>query len=344
LLETAPFVSIIVATHDRPIELAAALRSLLSLAYSRYEIIVVDNAPSTTATAKLIQSLATGRIDVRYLREDCAGLAIAHNRGFLEATAPIVAFTDDDVVVDKHWLTEIVRGFRVSDRVACVTGLILPSELETPAQAWIEQFGGFARGFAPRIFDRSSGSGPLYPYTAGRFGSGASMAYKTAVLRRLGGFDSALGAGTPALGGDDLAAFFQIIMAGYQLVYQPSALLYHQHRRDYAGLCRQAYGYGVGLTAYLMKTLLDKPRRVFDFAIRIPAGVAYAFSPHSPKNQKRQADYPAELTRLEQRGMLHGPLAYLRSRWRTRHLRYQFELATLEDRRAARRDPLAETR
>jgi GT2 family glycosyltransferase len=317
---------------------------LLSLAYPRYEIIVVDSAPGTTATAELIQSLAADHSNVRYVREDCAGLAIAHNRGLLEVTAPFVAFTDDDVRVDPHWLTEIVRGFRVSDRVACVTGLILPSELETQAQAWFEQFGGFTRGFTLRVFDRSNQSGPLYPYTTGRFGSGASMAFRTAMLCRLGGFDSALGAGTLALGGDDLAAFFQIVMAGYQLVYQPAALLYHYHRRDYARLRRQIYGYGVGLTAYLMKALLDKPGRFFDFAIRIPAGLAYALSPSSSKNQKRQADYPADLTRLERRGMLYGPLAYLRSRWRTRHLRYQFELATLEDRRTTRRDPLTEAR
>jgi GT2 family glycosyltransferase len=344
LLETAPFVSIIVATHDRPSELAAALQSLLALAYTRYEIIVVDNAPSTNATAELIQSLATSRIDVRYVREDCAGLAIAHNRGLLEVTAPIVAFTDDDVRADPHWLTEIVRGFRISDQVACVTGLVLPSELETQAQAWFEQFGGFTKGFTLRVFDRSNQSGPLYPYTAGRFGSGASMAFRTAMLCRLGGFDSALGAGTLALGGDDLAAFFQIVMSGYQLVYQPAALLYHCHRREYAKLRRQINGYGVGLTAYLTKALLDKPGRLFDFATRIPAGLAYTLGPRSPKNQKRQADYPADLTRLERRGMLYGPLAYLRSRWRTRHLRYQFELATFEDRHAALRDPLTETR
>jgi GT2 family glycosyltransferase len=344
LLETAPFVSIIVATHDRPIELAAALQPLLSLAYPHYEIIVVDNAPSTTATAELIQSLKVSHIDVRYVREDCPGLAIAHNRGLLEVAAPIVAFTDDDVLVDQHWLTEIVRGFAWSDRVACVTGMILPAELETPAQAWIEQFGGFTKGFAPRLFDRSHPAESLFPYTAGRFGSGASMAFKTAVLRRLGGFDSALGAGTLALGGDDLAAFFQIITEGYQLAYQPAALLYHRHRRDYAGLRRQAYGYGAGLTAYLMKTLLDQPKRVFDFALRFPMGVTYALSSRSPKNQKRQTDYPVDLTRLERRGMVYGPLAYLRSRWRTRHLRYQFELATQDDQHPAWRDPLTEIR
>jgi hypothetical protein len=94
----------------------------------------------------------------------------------------------------------------------------------------------------------------------------------------------------------------------------------------------------------LMKTLLDRPTRIFDFALRFPMGVTYALSPRSSKNQKRRADYPVDLTRLERRGMMYGPLAYLRSRWRTRHLRYQFELATQEDQRPAWHDPLVETR
>ncbi len=332
VLAVAPFVSIVVATRDRPADLAAALRSLDALDYPHYEIIVVDNAPGTTATAELVQHWPIGRGRIRYIREDEPGLAIAHNRGLLAVTAPIVAFTDDDVIVDRHWLTELVRGFSAADRVACVTGLILPAELETPAQAWLEQFGGFTKGFTPQVFDldRHRPPGPLYPYTAGRFGSGASMAFKTAVLRKLGGFDAALGAGTLALGGDDLAAFFQIVSAGYQLVYQPSALLYHRHRRDYAGLARQAYGYGAGLTAYLMKTLVDKPGRLLDLTRRLPAGVAYTFGPRSPKNRHKKADYPAELTRLEWRGMLAGPVAYLRSRWRTRRVRAQFKLTALD--------------
>lgn len=330
LLAAAPFVSVIVATHDRPSELAAALKALLAQDYPHYEIIVVDNAPSTSATAELIQHGAFDR-RVRYVREDAPGLAIAHNRGLLEVNAPFVAFTDDDVQVDRHWLTELVRGFSAAERVACVTGLILPAELETPAQTWLEQFGGFTKGFAPRVFDLTEHrlDSPLYPYTAGRFGSGASMAFRTDVLRQLGGFDSALGAGTLALGGDDLAAFFQIVSAGYQVVYQPSALLYHRHRRDYAGLRRQAYGYGVGLGAYLTQTLFEQPGRLVDFIARLPAGLAYTLSPRSPKNRQKLADYPAELTWLERRGLLMGPLAYLRSRWRTRRRRSQFESAGL---------------
>ena len=58
-------------------------------------------------------------------------------------------------------------------------------ELETEAQAWIEQFGGFSKGFARHTFDLSTNrpKGFLYPYTAGMFGSGANMTFKTSALR-----------------------------------------------------------------------------------------------------------------------------------------------------------------
>jgi hypothetical protein len=198
--------------------------------------------------------------------------------------------------------------------------MILPAELETQPQEWIEEFGGFAKGLAPRIFDLDGHRPrhPLYPYTAGMFGSGASMAFKTAVLREMGGFDPALGAGSKGVGGDDLAAFFDVIASGHQLVYQPSAILHHWHRRDYPGLVRQAWGYGVGLTAFLTKTLMDRPSRLFELIVRLPHGVLYLFSPESPKNRRKRDDYPEELTRAERKGMLYGPLAYLRSRRQAR--------------------------
>lgn len=316
LLAGAPRVAVIVATHDRTASLAACLRSLLALDYPDYEVIVVDNAPSTPRTAGFIHHTYSGSTRVRYVREDRPGLACAHNRGLEEVTAPIVAFTDDDVVVDRHWLAELIRGFSAGEHVACVTGMIFPRELRTPSQVWIERSIGLSKGFTRRVFDLTENRprNPLYPYAAGMFGSGANMAFRTPALRAIGGFDPLLGAGSTARGGDDLAAFFDVVTAGYTLVYEPAALVYHEHRREYGGLRAQMYGYGVGLTAFLTRSLVERPGRLPDVAGRIPHGLAYAFGARSPKNARRPADYPRELTSIERRGMLHGPFAYMRGR------------------------------
>jgi GT2 family glycosyltransferase len=316
LLAHAPFVSVIVPTRDRPEHLVACLRSLAALAYPRYEVIVVDNAPRRPTTRDLVEQVRGGAPRVRYLREDRPGKSWAHNRGLREARGEIVAFTDDDVVVDPHWLTGLVRGFAATEGVACVTGLTLPRELETPAQVWFEQFGGFDKGFARRVFDLAEHRppDPLYPYTIGSFGAGNNVAFRTAALAAIGGFDPALGPGTPARAGEDLALYFQLLARGDRLVYEPTALVRHLHRRDYAGLRSQVYGYGTGLSACLTKCLTEQPRLLPDFAARVPRGLVHLLSPRSAKNRKKRADFPRELTALERRGMLYGPVAYLRGR------------------------------
>ena len=316
-LTNAPFVSVVVSTHNRPEQLTSCLKSIMSLYYPQYEVIVVDHTPSTDATANLVQRLSHGAPYIRYVREDRQGLSLARNCGMRVARGEILAFTDDDVVVDAYWLVELVKAFSSGDNVACVTSLVLPMELETQAQAWFEEFGGFNKGFTRRIFDRTASHGdtPLHPYAAGHFGTGAGMAFRAAFLRSIGGFDPALGKGSILIGGEDLAAFLQVILRGYQLVYEPASLLYHPSRRDYAGLRKQIYSYGIGPIAVLTKTVLENPLLLFHLIAKVPYGLFFILSSRSPKNRKKSKDYPKELTTLERKGMLYGPFAYVRN-WR----------------------------
>jgi hypothetical protein len=146
------------------------------------------------------------------------------------------------------------------------------------------------------------------------------MAFSTAVLHEMGGFDPALGAGTGARGGDDLAAFFEVLLRGHRLVYEPAAMVRHSHLRESAALRRQVYGYGVGLTAYLTKCFIDRPALLAPAARQLPRAAAHVFSPESAKNARRPADYPSQLARLELLGMLAGPWAYAGSRRRARRV------------------------
>jgi GT2 family glycosyltransferase len=252
---------------------------------------------------------------IRYVREDHPGLSWARNCGMMAAKGEILAFTDDDMIIDSYWLLELVRGFSRTDDVACVTGLILPVELETPAQFWFEEFGGYSKGYTRRIFDLKENhpKTPLYPYTTGSFGSGGNMAFTATFLRRVGGFACTLGTGTPARGAEDITAFFQVITKGYKLIYVPAAVAYHLHLRDYICLRKQIYNYGIGLTVYIMKNLFDNPFLLFDLATKIPYGFFFILSNHSPKNSKKSIHYPKELTILELQGMLYGPFAYIKS-------------------------------
>lgn len=308
-------ISVVVATCDRPWDLSHCLHSLLAQTHTPERIVVVDDAPGGAETPAAVANWSR-RAPVVYVEGEGRGLAAAHNRGMLEVETELVAFTDDDVIAHEAWLERIVAAFGLADGVGCVTGMILPREIETREQLWLEGYAGFNKGFKRRIFDLDGHrpEDPLFPFTAGTLGSGANMAFSTAVLREMGGFDPALGAGTRARGGDDLSAFFEVLQGGHRIVYEPAAIVHHRHARDYEALRRQVFGYGVGLTAYLTKCLLDRPRLLPWVARRLPRAVAHVVRPTSPKNARLARDYPPALTRLERLGMLAGPVAYVASR------------------------------
>ncbi|HEX7135616.1 MAG TPA: glycosyltransferase [Iamia sp.] len=306
--------TVAIATRDRPEALGRALASVRASAAPPARIVVVDNAPSDDASARLVASLAATDPRIVYVREDRPGLARAHNAALPHVTTPHVAFTDDDVVVDPWWTARLEAAFAAADDVACVTGLIFPAELRTPEQWWIERAAGFAKGFERRIVDPAveAGRDPLFPYAAGTYGSGANMAFATDALRALGGFDDALGAGSGSLGGDDLAAIHAVLAAGHRLVYEPAAIVFHHHHRDYDALRRQVYGYGAGLTAYLTSLVVARPVTALHMVRRAAGGARHALAPSSPRNSRRPSTH-RELARVERAGMLSGPWRYVRT-------------------------------
>ncbi len=321
-LADPPSMTVVIATRDRTSSLMRCLSSAAGLDYPHFDVVVVDSAPTDNSTQLAIDRLRgrLGDVPLRYVREPRPGLAMAHRRGLAVATGRWVAITDDDVVIDDNWLAAIAEGASWDPSIACVTGLILPAELVSSAQALLERHGGFARGFVPRLYDqaRHRPDDPLFPLTAGRMGSGANMAFRRDALVAAGGFDSWLGAGTPARGGDDLAAFLRVLRAGHTLAYQPGAIVWHHHRREYAGLRRQLRHYGVGLGAYLTDAIMREPRLGLRLLRHSLLAGRHMLSGESPKNASKGDDFPRELERAERLGILLGPLAYARSRFRYR--------------------------
>jgi glycosyltransferase involved in cell wall biosynthesis len=317
-LATEPRITVVIATRDRTESLLRCMASLSGLNYRAFDVVVVDSAPASDLTARALAGRQDWPFALRYLRAPRPGLALAHNEALPAVTGEIVAFTDDDVEVDAEWLSALAEAFTETG-AACVTGLILPAELETRAQLLVEQAGGFGRGFTRRTFTRDMPEPePLFPFTAGRLGSGANMAFRTGWLLSHGAFDPATGAGTPARGGDDLVAFLRTIVDGGMLVYEPAAVVRHWHRPDYQGMRRQAFGYGVGLGAYLTAAIWRKPALLAAMVRRAGPAAVHMLGSNSAKNADRSTSFPRGLVWRELAGVLAGPLGYARSRWRYR--------------------------
>ncbi|KAA9153176.1 glycosyltransferase [Amycolatopsis acidicola] len=307
-----PTVSVVIATAGRAEEVRRCAGSVLAGDYPVLEILLVDNRPGGPESLRLKEFAGTDS-RLRYVAEPRAGVSFARNRGAGEARGEIVAFTDDDAVPDPHWLSGLAREFADPD-VGCVTGLVLPLSLDTPAQQWFEDWGGFGKGFhRTRFTAADEGRSALYPFAAGLFGSGNNMAWRATGYRALGGCDPLLGPGTPTASGEDLELFIRHVRGGGVLVYTPDAVVRHEHRREVGELAGQLHGYGVGLFALFAVYIGRRPGELFPILRRLRGGFAHLLSRDSARNAGRGADFPAVLARAELRGLLAGPFRLLKA-------------------------------
>jgi glycosyltransferase involved in cell wall biosynthesis len=312
-----PPISVAVCTRDRPGLLERCLRAIESLDYPSFELVVVDNAPSNDRSREVVS-----RSRARYVRENRPGLDWARNRAIAEANHDIVAFTDDDAVVDPGWLRGFASAF-ASPGVMGATGLVAPLELATQAQVLFEHvYGGMGKGMRGRLFHRD-----FLPRSrmigVHEFGVGANMAFRKVAFDLVGPFDTALDVGTPSGGGGDLDMFHRMAAAGLPLWYEPRALVWHQHRREMAALRKQLYADGKSFTVYLLKLLRtgSVPRRQV---------VRYACSTWGLWLVKRvvrgllgRDPLPLPLLWAGLQGALAGPAAYVSTYRQDRRIRVQ---------------------
>ena len=311
-------ISVVVSTKDRPESLRRVLRTLQEVQYGCFEVLVVDNAPSTEATRKCVEELAANDPRIRYLLEAHAGLSRARNAGLREARYDWVAFTDDDVLVDPWWLRGVERGIRRGEEVGCVTGLVPPASLFEPAQRYFDERISWTGSLQSRVYNlENRHDNSLYPYSAGIFGTGANFAVDRRLVELIGGFDTALGAGSLTNGGEDLDMFLRVLLAGRAIAYESSAVIWHIHRSDSDALGRQMYSYGLGLTAYLAKHMFDRSTRwqVLRQVRAVRVHMVHLMSRTGGVGQSfRRSPVHAGYIRAELRGMIAGPFAYLRAR------------------------------
>lgn len=313
----APF-SIVVCTRNRPEKLARSLPNLVALLDDQRELIVVDNAPHDNQAAEVVARFGDR---VRYVVEPTPGLARARNCGLMAAEGKFVVFTDDDIDPDPAWIDVLAATFAANAGAVCVSGSVLPSSLATEAQLRFQEFGGYQRSFVETELHLSLDPAPskLFPFHPRLVGTGANMAFRTEALVSVGGFDEALGAGTPARGGEDIDIGVRMLLAGHLVVRQPAAVVWHESHRTNADLASQIEDYGCGLAAAFTK--FAGKRSIAPMMLRkVPAGLGVLLRSDSVKNDARSSAYPVELRAAEWKGLRAGPLGYRRSLRQARRL------------------------
>jgi len=255
-------VCVAICTRNRTELLRRALDSIALQTIHPAEILVVDNAPADKSTENLVHHHYPG---VRYVREERRGLNYARNRALGETTKDVVAFIDDDAVADPGWVAAIRDVFSESPRIAACTGKVDPYSLETEGERLFEANGGFSRGDrrirlpADRVKKLNGLYAPLIAWSIS-IGTGCNLAVRRRTVLEAGGFDEVLDQAPVLPGGGDLDLLWRMLDAGHEIVYEPSARMRHEHRREASAAADQIIEHNHGLIAMLVKASFTAQR------------------------------------------------------------------------------------
>ncbi len=237
-------ITVVICTHNRPVQLRKCLKSLKNLSPSPQQILVVDNDPHKNYTRNIIQEFD----GIDYLEEPRKGLDIARNTGARNAINEVVAYIDDDVIVEPDWLINIWEGFN-DESIDGVTGLVLPVSLNVECQQVFEEYWGLNKGYAEKLYDRTFlSSNTRYGPPVWQIGAGANMAFRVSAFQKFGYFDERLDAGAAGCSGDS-EYWFRILNKGGKILYNPRAVVHHSHRSDNYGFQWQIFNYMRGHVA-----------------------------------------------------------------------------------------------
>lgn len=170
--------SLIIVSRHRPAALMRAMAAVVQMDHPEFELIVVTDPSS----AKAVRALG---LPMKLAEFDRANISAARNIGLEMASAPIVAFLDDDATPEPTWLSRLVAPF-ADPQVTAATGFVLGrSGLAWQWRAaWVDG-DGFDHAFRPPA------GVSLFPGTAIRAikTQGTNCAFRRDDLLAIGGFD-----------------------------------------------------------------------------------------------------------------------------------------------------------
>jgi GT2 family glycosyltransferase len=218
-LAARPRVSVVVCTYNGGRTLEQCLKSLESLDYPDYEVIVVDDG-STDDTRAIV-----GRFPaVIAIHQENQGLSVGRNVGLQAASGTIVAYTDSDCFADADWLTHLVDQLQRSG-AAAVGGPNL-----TPEDGAIAACVAAAPGQPTHVLESDQVAEHI---------PGCNMAYRRAILESINGFDPQY-----RKAGDDVDVCWRLQQAGHWITFAPGAVVWHHRRQSPRAYLRQQAGYG----------------------------------------------------------------------------------------------------
>jgi glycosyltransferase involved in cell wall biosynthesis len=240
-------ISVLICTRDRPDTIGQAIESVAACDYPSFDLHVMDQSTSGE-TRRIVESLTerfADRCPIHYHHLETAGLSRAYNAGVRASDGPIIACTDDDVIVADDWLSRVAEPFEADPELGLLYGQVLvPERLEDAVAAGI-MVPALVREARQRLHRRNR--------NFVLWGMGANMAMRRSLLDDLLGFDEALGGGAPLRSSQDFDFSFRAYRAGHAILLEPSVKVDHYGSRTAEQWPATLRNYGIGDGAFYSK-------------------------------------------------------------------------------------------
>lgn len=227
--------SLILCTYGRAAEGRVFLESLARQECREFELIVVDQNPDDRFADVLNEYRP--RIPVlKYLRADRPGLSMARNLGLPAVTGDIVAFPDDDCHYPPDLLAQIMAILDRRPNLDGVAGTLVDQEDGRPLFFFRDH---------EELINREN---------VWFCSTSATIFFRTALVRKIGLFDTNLGVGAPYGSGEDIDYVLRGIAVGGRILYDPAFRVHHPNdqKLDPERKIRRGYTYGLGY-GYLLR-------------------------------------------------------------------------------------------
>jgi len=223
-------VSVIICTYNRCRSLETALESLSASVMpdsTQWEVVVADNNSSDDTRRVAEGFCRRDPARFRYLFEPTQGKSYALNTAVRESRGEILAFTDDDVIFDPNWLSNLT-GTLAGGEYGGAAGRILPSQSLDPPR-WLALEGKYNLiGVVCPYFEPGKTAHDLKepPF-------GANMAFRREMFSKYGEFRVDLGPSSKSrVLGEDTEFARRLMSRGERIRYTPSATVYHEIHQD----------------------------------------------------------------------------------------------------------------
>jgi GT2 family glycosyltransferase len=231
--DLSPRFTVIVPTFERPAPLAACVGALRALDRpgGSLEIVIVNDGGRPPAP-DTVRAADDATLVLRVVDQRNAGPASARNRGAAEARGEFLAFTDDDCLPDRGWLTAFDAALRATPD-ALVGGRTVNAIPDSVFADTSQRLADFVSSY-------------FHGGAMGRFFTSNNLAVAREAFLAAGGFDTSF----PFSAGEDRELGDRWSAQGRSSVAAPDALVRHAHRLSARGFLRQHFTYGRGAVAF----------------------------------------------------------------------------------------------